>query len=39
MRVEYHPAVEAELNAIRGYYEHRSLGLGSAFVDEFEFGI
>jgi plasmid stabilization system protein ParE len=36
MRVEYHPAVEAELKAIHSYYEDRSLGLGGRFLDEFE---
>ena len=36
MRVDYHPAVEGELKAIRAYYENRSPGLGSAFIDEFE---
>jgi toxin ParE1/3/4 len=36
MRVEYHPAVEAELREIRRYYEERSPGLGTQFVDEFE---
>ena len=36
MRVEYHPAVQRELEEIRDYYEHRSPGLGRAFIDEFE---
>ncbi|MBI2946258.1 MAG: type II toxin-antitoxin system RelE/ParE family toxin [Verrucomicrobia bacterium] len=36
MRVEYHPAVEAELAEIRDYYNERSPGLGAAFIDEFE---
>lgn len=36
MRVEYHPAVEAELRAIQCYYEDQSPGLGGRFVDEFE---
>jgi toxin ParE1/3/4 len=36
MRVEYHPAVEAELREIRRYYEERSPGLGARFIDEFE---
>jgi plasmid stabilization system protein ParE len=36
MRVEYHPAVEAELKDIQRYYEERSVGLGGRFVDEFE---
>ena len=36
MRVEYHPAVEVELSEIRQYYEKRSPGLGTQFVDEFE---
>ncbi len=34
--MEYHPAVEHELREIRNYYEERSLGLGSAFIDELE---
>ena len=36
MRVEYHPAIEAELRAIQNYYEERSSGLGEQFIDEFE---
>jgi toxin ParE1/3/4 len=36
MRVEYHPAIEAEIEEIRGYYDERSLGLGSEFISEFE---
>jgi plasmid stabilization system protein ParE len=36
MRVDYHPAVEAELKEIRRYYEAQSPGLGTQFVDEFE---
>ena len=36
MRVEYHPAVEAELVEIRNYYEARAAGLGARFIDEFE---
>ena len=36
MRVEYHPAVEAELGEIKRYYEERVAGLGGAFIDEFE---
>lgn len=36
MRVEYHPAVEAELREIQRYYEDRSPGLGAQFIDEFE---
>lgn len=36
MRIEYHPAIEGELREIQSYYEDRSLGLGSQFVDEFE---
>ncbi len=36
MRVEYHPAVEAELAEIRNYYETKSPGLGAGFIDEFE---
>jgi plasmid stabilization system protein ParE len=36
MRVEYHPAIETEINEIRSYYDERSPGLGSEFVGEFE---
>ncbi len=36
MKVEYHPAVEAELREIQRYYEERSPGLGTQFIDEFE---
>lgn len=36
MKVEYHPAVEAELLEIRNYYEARSPGLGVQFIDDFE---
>jgi toxin ParE1/3/4 len=36
MKVEYHPAIEAELRAIQDYYEERSPGLGGEFIDEFE---
>ena len=36
MRVDYHPAVEAELREIQGYYDDKSPGLGSLFLDEFE---
>lgn len=36
MSVEYHPAVEAELKAIKSYYEDRSPGVGVRFTDEFE---
>ena len=36
MRVQYHPAVEAELKEIRSYYEGCAPGLGVQFVDEFE---
>ena len=36
MRVEYHPAVERELEEIRDYYENRSPNLGWTFIDEFE---
>lgn len=36
MRVEYHPAVEAELREIQGYYDQQSPGLGTRFLDEFE---
>ena len=36
MRVDYHPAIEAELREIKGYYDDQSPGLGSEFIDEFE---
>jgi plasmid stabilization system protein ParE len=36
MKVEYHPAIEAEVRAIQEYYEERSPGLGGEFIDEFE---
>ncbi len=36
MRVEYHPALAAELAAVRDHYEALSPGLGRGFVDEFE---
>ena len=36
MRVEYHPAVEAELREIQAYYDQQSPGLGAQFLDEFE---
>jgi toxin ParE1/3/4 len=36
MILDYHPAVAAELEEIRDYYESQSPGLGRDFVDEFE---
>ena len=36
MRVEYHPFVEGELREIQQYYESRSPGLGTQFIDELE---
>ena len=36
MKVEYHPAIEAELRVIKDYYEERSPGLGGEFIEEFE---
>jgi len=36
MRIEYHPALEAELTEVRDYYNDRLEGLGDDFVDEFE---
>lgn len=36
MRIDYHPALEKELEEIRDYYETQSVGLGRAFIDEFE---
>ena len=36
MTVEYHPALAAELEQIRDYYNARRPGLGLEFIDEFE---
>jgi len=36
MKIEYHPAIEAEVRAIRDYYDARSPGLGGVFIEEFE---
>lgn len=36
MRIEYHPAIEAELAEIRDYYNERSQSLGYDFINEFE---
>lgn len=36
MRIEYHPAIAAELEEIRTHYDQQSPGLGGAFVDAFE---
>lgn len=36
MTIEYHPAVAGELEEIRNFYDQRSPGLGSEFIDEFE---
>lgn len=36
MRIDFHPAIAAELEEIRDHYESCSVGLGSSFVDEFE---
>ena len=36
MTVEYHPAVQQEVQRIRDYYNERVPGLGGDFVDEFE---
>ncbi len=36
MRIEYHPAVEREIEEVRDFYEARSPGLGTRFIDEFE---
>jgi toxin ParE1/3/4 len=36
MIIEYHPALERELQDIRNFYESKTKGLGAAFVDEFE---
>jgi plasmid stabilization system protein ParE len=36
MRIEYHPAIEAELVEIRDFYNARSPHLGDDFINEFE---
>ena len=36
MRIDYHPAIAAELEEIRDHYESCSFGLGTDFIDEFE---
>jgi plasmid stabilization system protein ParE len=36
MTIEYHPAVEQDLDNARKFYEKNSLGLGMQFIDEFE---
>jgi plasmid stabilization system protein ParE len=36
MRIEYHPAIEAELAEIRDFYNERSQKLGYEFINEFE---
>ena len=36
MIIEYHPHVAPELEEIRDFYEQRLVGLGLAFLDEFE---
>jgi len=36
MTIEYHPAVERELEEARAFYESRAPGLGSQFIDEVE---
>jgi plasmid stabilization system protein ParE len=36
MRIDYHPAIAAELEEIRDHYESCSGGLGTGFIDEFE---
>jgi len=36
MRIEYHPALEAELAEVRNYYNDRSRNLGDDFINEFE---
>lgn len=36
MRIEYHPAIEAELTEIRDYYNDKSRNLGEDFINEFE---
>ncbi|MDB6023284.1 MAG: hypothetical protein JWQ04_3141 [Pedosphaera sp.] len=36
MIIDYHPAIEGELQDIRNFYENRSPGLGKEFTGEFE---
>ncbi len=36
MKIEYHPAIAAELAEIRDLYNERSLNLGEDFLNEFE---
>ena len=36
MRIDYHPAIAAELEEIRDHYESCSSNLGTDFIDEFE---
>jgi plasmid stabilization system protein ParE len=36
MTIEYHPAVQRELENIRDWYNEKVPGLGGRFVDEFE---
>ena len=36
MRLEYHPAVATELREVAEFYNSRSAGLGTQFLDEFE---
>jgi len=36
MTVEYHPAVQQELENVRDFYENRAAGLGREFIKEFE---
>lgn len=36
MRIEYHPAIGAELAEIRDYYNEKSQNLGDEFLNEFE---
>jgi plasmid stabilization system protein ParE len=36
MRIEYHPALEGDIRAIRYYYNDRYPQLGDEFVNEFE---
>ncbi|MEK7270827.1 MAG: type II toxin-antitoxin system RelE/ParE family toxin [Planctomycetota bacterium] len=36
MTIEYHPAVQPELEEVRQFYEGQLPGLGWEFIDEFE---
>ena len=39
MKLTYHPAAEAEILAAARFYDHAIKGLGTQFLDEFDFSI